>query len=81
VIAEAFTALLAVEEGEPGAKPVRLTSVGHEPIVTDALVEEVTRRVIERLAPGAVREVVAEVVSDIAERLVREEIARVRNRS
>jgi CheY-like chemotaxis protein len=81
VMAEAFTALLALEEGEPGAKPVRLTSIGPEPIVTDALVEEVTRRVIERLAPGAVREVVAQVVSDIAERLVREEIARVRNRS
>jgi hypothetical protein len=47
--------------------------------VTDELVEEVTRRVIQRLAPNAAHEVVAKIVSDVAERLVREEIARIKS--
>ena len=78
VIAETFAALLALEEGAPGAKPVRLVSTESEPRVTDVLVEEVTRRVIQRLAPDAVRAVVVEVVSEVSERLVKEEIARIR---
>ena len=78
VIAETFAALLALEEGAPGAKPVRLVSTESEPRVTDALVEEVTRRVIQRLAPDAVRAVVVDVVSEVSERLVKEEIARIR---
>ena len=48
--------------------------------VNDALVDEVTRRVIERLGTAAVRETVADVVSEIAERLIREEIARIRSK-
>ncbi|MBI4264552.1 MAG: response regulator [Acidobacteria bacterium] len=80
LVADAFTALLAVEQGEPGAAPVRLTSGASEPAVTDALVDEVTRRVLERLAPSAARDVVVEIVSRVAERLVREEIERIRSR-
>jgi hypothetical protein len=80
LIAEAFTALLALEEGEPGAKPVRLTSTDGEPRITDALVDDLTRRIVERLAPDAVRAVVVEVVSEVAERLVREEIDRLRHK-
>ncbi len=76
-VADAFDALLAVELGEPGARPVRLGAAA-EPAVTDALVDEVTRRVLERLGPDAVRDVVADVVADVAERLVRQEIARIR---
>jgi CheY-like chemotaxis protein len=79
-IADAFSALLAVEEGEPGAAPVRLTTVAPTPQVTDELIEQVTRRVIERLGPGAVKDVVADIVTRVAERLVREEIARIRKR-
>jgi hypothetical protein len=78
VIADTFAALLALEEGAPGAKPVRLVSAEAEPRVTDALVEELTGRIVQRLAPDAVRAVVVDVVSEIAERLVREEIARIR---
>jgi CheY-like chemotaxis protein len=78
VIADVFSALLAAEQGEAGA-PLRLPSMPSQPIVTDALVDEVTRRVLERLAPAAARDVVAAIVSEIAERLVREEIARIRN--
>lgn len=78
IVADAFTALFAVEQGEPGAMPVRLTGVPAEPVITDAFVDEVARRVLERLAPGAARDLIADVVSGVAERLVREEIARIR---
>jgi CheY-like chemotaxis protein len=80
IIADAFSALIALEQGEPGAKPVRLTTEPAQPVITDALIDEVARRVLERLAPDAARDVVVQVVSEIAERLVREEIARIRNR-
>jgi CheY-like chemotaxis protein len=80
VIADAFSALIALEQGEPGAKPVRLTTESAQPVISDALVDEVARRVLERLAPDTAREVVVRVVSEIAERLIREEIARIRSR-
>jgi CheY-like chemotaxis protein len=80
VIADVFTMLLAAERGE-GSVSVRVPGASQEPVVTDALVDEVTRRVLARLAPAAAREVVVEVVSEIAERLVREEIARIRGTS
>ena len=79
-IADAFSALLAVEEGEAGATPVRLTTGPTAPEITDELVDEITRRVMDRLAPKAVTDVVSDIVTRVAERLVREEIARIRNR-
>jgi DNA-binding response OmpR family regulator len=79
-IADAFSALLAVEQGEPGAVPVRLAMSHSAPPVNDEMVEEITRRVIERLGPDAARDLVADVVSRVAERLVREEIQRIRNK-
>jgi hypothetical protein len=84
LIAEAFAALLALEDGQPGAHPVRLTTGADqppppvEPKITDAVIEDVVRRVIERLGPDAVRAVVVDVVSQISERLVKEEIDRIR---
>jgi len=50
------------------------------PIVPEAVLDEVTRGVVERLGTRAVREMVADVVSEVAERLIREEIARIRNK-
>ena len=85
LIAEAFTALLAYEDGQPGARAVRLTSdqqiapAAAAPAITDAMIEDVVRRVIERLTPDTVRAVVADIVSETAERLVKEEIDRIRN--
>lgn len=79
-VADAFSALLAVEQGEPGAVPVRLT-LGAAPHISDELIEQVTARVVERLGHGTLREVVADVVSAVAERLVREEIERIRNKA
>ena len=81
VVADAFTALLALERGEPGASPVRLVTEPSAPPITDELVDELTRRVLQRLAPGAADDLVAKIVSEIAERLVREEIARIRKMS
>jgi CheY-like chemotaxis protein len=78
-VADAFSALLAVEQGEPGAVPVRLM-VSAPPQITEELIEKVASRVVERLGHGALREVVADIVSEVAERLVREEIQRIRNK-
>jgi len=70
-LAEAFAALLAAEQGQAFAP----SEVRREaPAVTDELVEQVTQRVIERLADRSVRD----SVLDVAERLVREEIARLK---
>ena len=75
-----------VLESPPAAAPVLTppppaSTPPPAPVVSDALVDEVTRRVAERLGTGALREVMAAVVADVAERLVREEIARIRNRT
>lgn len=68
-LAEAFAALLAAEQGKVAPPP----PVNEEALRED-VIEQVTRRVIERMGDDAVRDVVVEV----AERLVREEIARIR---
>jgi CheY-like chemotaxis protein len=78
-IADAFSALLAVEQGEPGAVPVRLAVTAGAPVVSEEVIEEITRRVVERLAPDTMRDVVADVVAEVAEKLIREEIERIRN--
>jgi CheY-like chemotaxis protein len=80
VIADVFSALFAVEQGEADAAPIRLTpSPPAAPAITDELIDEVTRRVVQRLAPGAATDLVATIVSEVAERLVREEIARIKS--
>jgi hypothetical protein len=81
MIAEAFSALFAAEQGEPGATPIRLGANGSAPVVTDAMVDDVAKRVIQRLALGSSEQmngVVKQIVSEVAERLVREEIDRIR---
>jgi len=74
VILDAFNALLAMEQGEP-RPPAR--GAGAPAVVTDELVDEDARRVIERLAPNTARELVRQIVADVAERLIRDEIARI----
>ena len=68
-LAQAFATLLAAEQGKispmsPGAQQV-----------TDDVIDQVTRRVIEQLGDRSVRDIVLEV----AERLVREEIERIKS--
>jgi CheY-like chemotaxis protein len=82
IIAEAFSALFAAEQGEPGATPIRFGTNGSAPVVTDAMVDDVAKRVIQRLALGSsdqMNGIVKQIVSDVAERLVREEIDRIRS--
>jgi CheY-like chemotaxis protein len=78
VILDAFHALLAMEQGEPRPAPRSQGSAASPAVVTDELVDEVTRRVVERLAPNAARDLVKQVVAEIAERLIREEITRIK---
>jgi hypothetical protein len=77
-IADVFSLLFAVEQGEADPATIRISPPATSAPVTDELVEQITRRVLERLAPGAARDVVTDVVSEVAERLVREEIDRIR---
>ena len=77
-LADVFRALFAAEQGDTGALR-RFQPAPSPPVVTDDLVEEVTRRVLARLSPEAARAVVADVVADVAERLVREEIERIKS--
>ena len=82
VIADAFSALLAAEQGDTAAAPPRLAGNGSSPaVVTDAMIDDVAKRVIEKLALGSsdqMQGIVKQIVSDVAERLVREEIDRIR---
>jgi CheY-like chemotaxis protein len=79
LVADMFAALFAVEQGESIAPATSFpTPRPQAPAVTDNLVDEVTRRVIERLAPEAAHDLVAQIVSEVAERVIREEIARIK---
>ena len=75
-LADAFAALLAAEEGgtiaAAGTWPVPPLSPA---MVSDEMIESITRRVVQRLSDAVVRQ----TVSDIAERLIREEIERIKD--
>lgn len=72
-LADAFAMLLAAEQGQASASaPAAAT-------YTDALVERVTRRVLDQLSDRAVREAVTDIVTKVAERLVLEEIDRIKS--
>jgi CheY-like chemotaxis protein len=45
---------------------------------SDATIDEITRRVLQRLAPGAIDRLLADVVRQVAEKVLREEIARLK---
>jgi CheY-like chemotaxis protein len=78
LILDAFNALLAMEQGEAGAS-ARVPSAAAAPVViTDELVDQIARRVVERLAPDTARDLVRQIVSEVAERLIRDEIARIK---
>jgi CheY-like chemotaxis protein len=78
-LADAFAAILAAEQKTPESPaadwPATVT-VGAA--VTEDLVEQVARRVLERLSDRIVRETTAEIVSAVAERVVREEIEKLK---
>jgi len=72
-MADAFAALLALEQGQA---PSRLPDDWPSTLVD--VVEEIARRVAEQVAERVVRAVAPEIVSRVSERIVREEIERVR---
>jgi len=75
-LGDAFAALLAAEQHDhaPAAWPS-----SHAVAITDDLVEQVTRLVLERLTDRAIRETVGDIVTRVAEQLVREEIAKIKD--
>ena len=76
-LGDAFAALLAAEQHDrvPAAWPPSRP----EAAITDDLVEQVTRLVLERLTDRAIRDTVGDIVSRVAEQLVREEIAKIKD--
>jgi CheY-like chemotaxis protein len=82
-LADAFAALLAAEQSAPTpsaapAWPIVAAAPPPPVTISDDLVAEVTRRVLDELTDRTIREAVAEKVSAVAERLVREEIDRIK---
>jgi len=69
-LSDAFVALLAAEQGRPLPNGPVLPA----PVVTDAQIDEIARRVATRLGDEPLRQ----AVLDAAERLVREEIERIK---
>ena len=81
IVADAFSAFFAIEQGEAGVAPIRLGGNGSGPAITEPMIDDVARRVIQKLALGSsnqMQTLVREIVSTVAERLVREEIDRIR---
>ena len=83
-LADAFAALLAAEQGQTLSADAHLwpasahSQVPPPAAVSEALIESVARRVLERLSDTVVRDAVADIASKTAERLVREEIERIK---
>jgi CheY-like chemotaxis protein len=77
---DAFAALLAAEQNGAASELAGTWPASPAPdaAVGDEVIEEVTRRVLDRLSDTVVRDAVADVASKIAERLIREEIARIK---
>jgi CheY-like chemotaxis protein len=84
-VADAFAALLdaerehGVDAAHPGAPDAAAMVLLPGTRVTSAFVDDVARRVIERLGEPAFREVIRDVVPSVAERLIREEIERIKS--
>jgi hypothetical protein len=78
-LADAFAALLAAEQGEPqpSTAPAWPATPPHD-VASDVFVDDVVRRVLERLSDQVVRDTVGEIVAKVAEQLVRDEIEKIK---
>jgi len=79
-LADAFAAILAAEQtsrDSAAAQWPATVSVGAT--ITEDLIEQVSRRVLERLSDRVVRETAADIVAGVAERVVRDEIEKLKN--
>ena len=74
-----FTALLEAERSANGNAPTLTPISTARSVPSDAVIERVTRRVLEQLSDAVVRETVTSIVQATAERLVREEIERIKS--
>ena len=72
-MADAFTALLALEQGRAAAAPG-----GEWSATLSEIIDEISRRVAEQVTDRVIRELAPEIVVRVAERVVREEMARLR---
>ncbi|MBI2835501.1 MAG: response regulator [Acidobacteria bacterium] len=79
-LADAFTALLAAEQGQASPDRPSPRSATAGAVVTDEFVDEITRRVIARLTDDLVRDIVSDTVLHVADRLVRQEIERIKQK-
>jgi hypothetical protein len=83
-VADAFAALLEAEQQGGALPPAPVGEVTMATVsfgaaaVTDALVDEVVERVVQRLGGQSIQDTIARIVSETAERLVREEIERLK---
>jgi hypothetical protein len=90
-LGDAFAALLAAETNDPSSPmpqwPAAAAALApapesqapaRAPEITDAMLDDVVRRVLERMSDTVVRDATSRIVSAIAERLVREEIERIK---
>ena len=77
-LAGAFSAILAEERGEGpasvGPTATTLSAAG----IPDAVIDEIARRVVEKLTDKVLREEVTARVLEVAERLISEEIERIK---
>ncbi len=73
-VADAFSAFLAVEQGEAPERQL----AGLDPQTMHAMIEQITAKVVEKLGTAAVQEHASRILTEVAERLVRDEIARIR---
>jgi CheY-like chemotaxis protein len=73
-LADAFGALLGIEEGHP---PPVLPDTWSA-TVSDDVIEQVVRRLTDEVSERIVRQLAPDIVSRVAERLVREEIERLK---
>jgi len=83
-LSDAFAAILASERGEADAGrpawPAAMAAPEPPTIeVSEELIEQVARRVLDQLSDRVVRETTHEIVAQVAERLVREEIDRIKS--
>ena len=79
-LADAFAAILAAEQAAPESAAAQWpATVTVGAAVTEDLIDQVTRRVLEHLSDQVVRETVANIVAGVAERLVRDEIEKLKN--
>jgi CheY-like chemotaxis protein len=89
-LGDAFAAILAAEQSAPSSPmpqwpaavavptPAPEPAAVRAPEITDAMLDDVVRRVLERMSEAVVRDTASQFVSAIAERLVKEEIERIK---